>query len=59
MPGIENKILAKDGERDGFSGFTKILEGAMKEFFLGEDGKGDSAGGFERTSQRDGIEGIA
>src|SRR4029077_8719128 len=59
LPGIENEILAKDWQRDSFSGFAQILERAMKEFFLSKDGKGGGAGSSQRACQRWRVEGIA
>ena len=59
LPGIENKILAEDGQRDFFAGFAKIFERAAKEFAFGEDGESGGAGGFERLSEGGSIEWIA
>ena len=59
MPGIEDKILAEDRESDGFAGFAKVLQRAVKKFFLREDGKRSGASGIQGTRQGDGIEGFA
>ena len=58
MPGIEDKILAEDGERDVLAGIAQILEGATEEFALGENGESGGASGFERFGESGRVEGV-
>ena len=59
LPGIEDKILAKDGELDGFARIAQIFQRAAKKFSFGEHGERSRACRFQRARQLNRIEWIA